>query len=384
MMLFQYSIVNIQSSIKRGDRDMKKIAFSAVLILILVLPNHEVNADRIKDIASIEGVRENQLVGYGLVVGLNRTGDKDRSTMQAIANMLARMGLTVNQRDIKAKDTASVMVTATLPPFPRAGNRVDALVSAMVDAKSIQGGTLIMTPLKGPDGKVYGLAQGPVSIGGFAAGTGGTGVQKNHPTVGRIPNGVIIEREVPMSLNSLTEVKIILHNPDFTVASNMTREINRALKNGYAAALDPSTVALQVPESYKGRIVELMRFVENINVAVDMPAKVIINERTGTVVIGDNVRISPVAIAHGGLTIEITTEYQVSQPPPFSAGKTVVVPARKVTAKEEKAHLIQVSGASLGEVVRALNAMGVTSRDLIAILQALKASGALRAELEII
>jgi flagellar P-ring protein precursor FlgI len=364
---------------------MKKIVFSAVLVLILVLPNHAVNADRIKDIASIAGVRENQLVGYGLVVGLNGSGDKGRATMQSMANMLARMGLTVNNpRDIKPKDTATVMVTATLPPFPRAGNRVDALVSAMADAKDIQGGTLIMTPLKGPDGKVYGIAQGPVSIGGFAAGTGGTNVQKNHPTVGRIPNGVIIEREIPMSLNSLTEVKIILHNPDFTVASNMMREINRALKSGYAAALDPSTIALKVPESYKGRIVELIRFVENINVAVDMPAKVIINERTGTVVIGENVRISPVAIAHGGLTVEITTEYQVSQPSPFSTGKTVVVPSRKVTAKEEKAHLIQVSGASLGEVVRALNAMGVTSRDLIAILQALKASGALRAELEII
>ena len=363
---------------------MKKIVFIAVLVLILVLPNGTVNADRIKDIASIEGVRDNQLVGYGLVVGLNGSGDKGRATMQSMANMLARMGLTVNPRDIKPKDTATVMVTATLPPFPRAGNRVDALVSAMADAKDIQGGTLIMTPLKGPDGKVYGIAQGPVSIGGFAAGTGGTGVQKNHPTVGRIPNGVIIEREIPMSLNSLTEVKIILHNPDFTVASNMTREINRALKNGYATALDPSTIALKVPESYKGRVVELMRFVENINVAVDMPAKVIINERTGTVVIGENVRISPVAIAHGGLSIEISTEYQVSQPPPFSAGKTVVVPSRKVTAKEEKAHLIQVSGASLGEVVRALNAMGVTSRDLIAILQALKDSGALRADLEII
>lgn len=363
---------------------MKKIAFSAVLVLILVLPIQAVNAERIKDIASIEGVRENQLVGYGLVVGLNRTGDKGRATMQSIANMLARMGLTVNPRDIKAKNTATVMVTATLPPFPRAGNRVDALVSAMADAKDIQGGTLLMTPLKGPDGKVYGLAQGPVSIGGFSAGTGGTGVQKNHPTVGRIPNGVIIEREIPMSLNSLTEVKIILHNPDFTVASNMMREINRALKSGYAAALDPSTVALQVPEAYKGRIVELMRVVENINVTVDLPARIVINERTGTVVIGENVRISPVAIAHGSLTIEITTEYQVSQPPSFSAGETVVVPSREVTAKEEKAHLIQVSGTSLGEVVRALNAMGVTSRDLIAILQALKASGALSAELEII
>ncbi len=356
-----------------------------LLVLLLVLPVQAVDAERIKDIASIEGVRENQLVGYGLVVGLNGTGDKGRATMQSIANMLARMGLTViNPRDIKAKNTATVMVTATLPPFPRSGNRVDALVSAIADAKDIQGGTLLMTPLKGPDGKVYALAQGPVSIGGFAAGSGGSGVQKNHPTVGRVPNGVIIEREIPLSLNSLSEVRILLHNPDFTVASNVTREINRALKNGYAEAIDPSTVTLKVPETYRGRVVELMRFVENIDVAVDTPAKIVINERTGTVVIGENVRISPVAIAHGGLTIEITTEYQVSQPPSFSPGGTVVVPSTDVRTREEKAHLIQVAGASLGEVVRALNAMGVTPRDLIAILQALKASGALRAELEII
>ncbi len=361
---------------------MRRIAF--YVVLFLVLTHQGVFAERIKDIASVEGIRENELVGYGLVVGLNGTGDKGRATMQSIANMLARLGLTVDPKDVKAKNTATVMVTATLPPFPRAGNRVDAVVSAIADAKDIQGGTLLMTPLRGPDGKVYGLAQGPVSIGGFSVGSGGSGVQKNHPTVGRIPNGVIIEREIPQSLNSLTEVKIILHDPDFTVASNMMREINRALKNGYAKALDPSTVSLQVPEPYKGRIVELMRFVENIDVTVDVPARVVINERTGTVVIGENVRISPVAIAHGGLTIEITTEYQVSQPPSFSSGETVVVPSTSITAREEPAHLIQVSGASLGEVVRALNAMGVTPRDLIAILQALKASGALRAELEII
>ncbi len=354
------------------------------LTLVLVLPGRTVEAERLKDIAFVEGVRENQLVGFGLVVGLKGTGDKGNATMQGIANMLSRMGLKVKAKDLKAKNAAAVMVTATLPAFPRAGNRIDAVVSSVGDAKDLQGGTLLMTPLKGPDGVVYGLAQGPVSIGGFSAGGGGGAVQKNHPTVGRVPNGVIIEREVPLSLRGLREVKIILRSPDFTVASNVAKGINRLLKSEYAEAVDPSTVILGVPEEYRGRVVELMRLVEHVDVGVDAPARVVINERTGTVVIGDDVRISPVAIAHGGLTIEITTEFRVSQPPPLSPGETVVVPQTDITAEEKKAHLMEVSGTTLGEVVRALNRMGVTPRDLIAILQALKAAGALKAELEII
>ncbi len=354
-----------------------------VLAFLFSVPG-SARSERIKDIAFVEGVRDNQLVGYGLVVGLNGTGDKGKATLQSVANMLLRMGLTVNAKDIKAKNAASVIVTASLPPFPRAGNRVDTIVSALADAKNLQGGTLLMTPLKGPDGKVYGVAQGPVSIGGFSAGGGRASVQKNHPTVGRVPNGMIIEREIGYSLNKLDRIRLILRTPDFTVASNMVREINRALKGGYAEAIDPSTLQLTVPEHYRGRIVAMMRLIEQINVNTDTPAKVVINERTGTLVIGEQVRISPVAIAHGGLTIEVKTEFQVSQPAPFSGGSTVVVPQTEVQAKEKKAHLVEVSGASLGEVVRALNAMGVTSRDLIAILQALKSAGALKAELEII
>ncbi|RMG74943.1 MAG: flagellar basal body P-ring protein FlgI [Nitrospirae bacterium] len=361
---------------------MKKTLL-AFMVLILLLSSAGW-AERLKDIAFVEGVRDNQLVGFGLVVGLNGTGDKGKATLQGIANMLSRMGLRVDPKDIKAKNVAAVMVTATMPPFPRPGLKLDATVSAIGDAKNLQGGTLLMTPLKGPDGRVYAIAQGPVSIGGFQAGGGGTGVQKNHPTVGRVPEGAIVERDVFFDLNSRKELKLILKEPDFTVATNTMRTINSLLKGEYAKATDPSTVLLTVPEDYLGRAVELMRLIENVNIPTDSPARVVINEKTGTVVIGSNVRISPVAIAHGGLTIEITTNYAVSQPEPFSQGKTQVVPQTEVNAKEKEAHLIEVSGTTLGEVVRALNSMGVTPRDLIAILQALKASGALKAELEIL
>ncbi|HHN63775.1 MAG TPA: flagellar basal body P-ring protein FlgI [Nitrospirae bacterium] len=362
---------------------MKRILFLTVFIFILFFTTLG-GAERIKDIAFIEGFRENQLVGYGLVVGLNGTGDKGDATVQSIANMLTRMGLKVSPKDIKAKDVASVMVTATLPPFPRPGSRIDAVVSAIGDAKNLQGGTLLMTPLKGPDGRVYAVAQGAVSIGGFQAGGAGTTAQKNHPTVGRVPNGAIIERGVDVPLNMSRELRLILNSPDFTVASNIMMEINKTLKGQYAKALDPSTVLIRVPEQYRGNIVGLMTLIEAVNVTTDVPARVVINERTGTVVIGSNVKISPVAIAHGGLTIEITTQYGVSQPESLSKGETVVVPQTEVKAQEKEAHLIEVSGTTLGEVVRALNAMGVTPRDLIAILQALKESGALKADLEIL
>ncbi len=365
------------------DTVKKAIAIVLSAFILMVTPILA-GAERLKDIAFVEGVRENQLVGFGLVVGLNGTGDKGKATLQGIANMLSRMGLRVNPKDIKAKNVAAVMVTATLPPFPRPGLKLDATVSAIGDAKNLQGGTLLMTPLKGPDGRVYAVAQGPVSIGGFQAGGGGTGVQKNHPTVGRVPEGAIVERDIYFDIEHKKKLKLILKEPDFTVATNTMRAINSVLKGSYAEATDPSTVVLRVPEDYNGRVVELMRLIENINVSTDTPARVVINEKTGTVVIGSNVRISPVAIAHGGLTIEISTTYGVSQPEPFSQGRTTVVPQTEVTAKEKEAHLIQVSGTTLGEVVRALNSMGVTPRDLIAILQALKASGALKAELEIL
>ena len=343
-------------------------------------------AERIKDIASFEGVRENQLLGYGLVVGINGTGDKGLATLQGIANMLQRMGITVKPKDIMAKNTAAVMVTATLPPFPKPGSKVDALVSTLGDAKSLQGGTLILTPLKGPDSKVYALAQGPVSIGGFTGGGGGNVVQKNHPTAGKVPQGVIVEQDLHFTLGNGDEIKIFLHQPDFTTATTLAKKVNETLNFEYASTIDPSAVRLKIPPAYMDKKVEFITLIEGLDISVDIPARIVINERTGTVVIGDKVRISPVAIAHGNLTIEIKTEFGVSQPPPFAPekAKTVVVPQTDVTAKEQKASLMEVSGTTLGEIVRALNALGVTPRDLIAILQALKASGSLKAELEII
>lgn len=359
--------------------------FASVLIISssFSLP---ARAERIKDIADFEGVRENQLIGYGLVVGLDGSGDKGLATMQGIANMLQRMGLTVKPNDIKAKNTASVMVTSKLPPFPKAGTRVDALVSTIGDAKSLQGGTLLLTPLKGPDGKSYALAQGPISIGGFVGGGGGTTIQKNHPTAGKVPEGVTIERDLPFVLGNGKEIKIFLKRSDFTTASGIAKKINEELKSDYASTGDSSSVKVIIPREYANKVPELITRLESIEVKVDEPAVVVINERTGTIVIGERVRISPVAIAHGNLTIEIKTEYNVSQPSSFAPDKaeTVVVPKTEVTAKEQKASLIQVSGVTLGEIVKGLNALGVTPRDMISILQALKASGSLRAELEII
>ncbi|HMK50632.1 MAG TPA: flagellar basal body P-ring protein FlgI [Thermodesulfovibrionales bacterium] len=361
------------------------LIFIAVIIAVFSLAA-SAHAERIKDIADFEGVRENQLIGYGLVVGLDGSGDKGLATMQGIANMLQRMGLTVKPNDIKAKNTASVMVTSKLPPFPKAGTRVDALVSTIGDAKSLQGGTLLLTPLKGPDGKSYALAQGPISIGGFVGGGGGTTVQKNHPTSGKVPEGVTIEKDLPFVLGNGRDIKVFLKRADFTTASGMAKKINDELKGDYATASDSSSVRVIIPLEFAGRVPELITRIESIDVKVDEPAIVVINERTGTVVIGDKVRISPVAIAHGSLTIEIKTEYNVSQPSSFAPDKaeTVVVPKTDVTAKEQKASLIEVSGVTLGEIVKGLNTLGVTPRDMISILQALKASGALRAELEII
>ncbi len=366
--------------------EVRRMFFILMLFTFCFLLPTFASAERIKDIASFEGVRENQLVGYGLVVGLNNSGDTGLATLQTIANMLQRMGIVVKPRDIMAKNTAAVMVTATLPPFPKPGTKVDALVSAIGDAKSLQGGALLLTPLKGPDGKVYALAQGPVSIGGFIGGGAGTTVQKNHLTSGKVPQGVIIEQDLPFTLGETGEVKIFLHRPDFTTATEITKKINEALNSDYASTMDPSAIRLKIPPEYLNKKAELLTLIEGLEITPDIPARIVINERTGTVIIGDKVKISPVAIAHGNLTIEIKTEFRVSQPPPFAPEKaeTVVVPQKDVTVKEQKASLMEVSGTTLGEIVRALNALGVTPRDLIAILQALKASGALRAELEII
>jgi flagellar P-ring protein precursor FlgI len=357
-----------------------------VLWLLVLWTPGLVQAERLKDVTSVVGVRENQLIGYGLVVGLNGNGDKGNATMKTIANMLGRMGAVTDYKDLSTKNAAAVMVTATMPPFPKPGMKIDAVVSAMGDAKSIQGGTLLLTPLKGPDQKVYALAQGPVSVGGFSAGASGSSVQKNHPTAGRVPNGVIIEREIEIPLKNGEEIQMVLHSPDFTAAFQIAKAINQKFGGEYAEAKDPSLIKIRPPEDFLGGMMGFITQMESLEVTLDVLAKVVINERTGTVVMGEKVRLSPVAISHGNLTIEITTEYKVSQPNPFApvGSQTVTVPQSKVDVKEQKAALIEVSGVTLGEVVRGLNSLGVTPRDLMAILQALKRSGSLKVELEIL
>ena len=358
----------------------------SVFLFVMAVAAPRARAARIKDIASFQGMTENQVIGYGLVMGLNGSGDTGNATMDAIANVLRRMGLTVLATDIRAKDTAAVMVTATLPPFPKAGMKIDVTVSALADAKNLQGGTLLLTPLYGSDGKVYVMAQGPVSIGGFVGGGGGTSVTKNHPTAGRVPEGGIIQKTLPFTLGNGRTMKLFLDDPDFTTAWNIAQSINGAFGPGTAAAPDPSSVDITIPDTYTSRIVDFASLVGDMDVHTDEPAKVVINEKTGTVIIGRNVSISPCAIAHGNLTIQIKTVYGVSQPAPFGpkGSKTAVVPFKSVNVHEQKARLMPTSGSTLGQVVSALNSLGVTPRDLIAILQALKAAGALHADLEII
>ncbi len=366
---------------------MKKTLVALLLALLMIFfMASVVLAERVKDIASFSGIRENEIIGYGLVVGLNQTGDKDGTYIyQPFANMLNKMGINVTQADLKTKtkNIAAVIVTAKLPTMVRPGSTVDVQVSSIGDAKSLQGGTLLMAPLKGPDGNVYAVAQGPISIGGFSAGGGGTTTVKNHPTVGMIPNGAIVEKEVPVQMNRKSRLELLLATQDVTTAMRIADKINAQFQGGIAKAETPSLVALSIPQEYSDRVIDFMSKVELIEVQVDMPAKVIVNERTGTVVIGENVRISPIALAHGGLTIEIKTEYQVSQPQSFAPKKaeTVVVPKTEVKAEEKKGTLMEVKGTTVGELIKALNALGVTPRDLVAIMQAIKASGNLKAEL---
>lgn len=376
------------------------------LAIAITLPN-PVDGARIKDIASVKGIRANQLFGYGLVIGLNGSGDKDGTTftVQGLVNMLEKMGIRLHADDVKIKNVAAVMVNATLPPFARVGKRIDVIVSSIGDAKSLQGGTLLLTPLKGVDGKVYAIAQGPISVGGYSAGgAAGGGVTKNHPTVARISGGATIERELPFSLKDKQELTIILNNPDFITATRAARAINLRLGTNIAKAVDSGTLKIQIPDNHEGGVVALLAQLEETDVSTDSVAKVIVNEKTGTVVIGENVRLSTVAVAHGNLSIEIKETKYVSQPQPFSprggksgpaqmddgtivapGGSTVVTPDTSVAVEEEKKRLVLLpKGNTIGELVRALNAVGVTPRDLITILQAIKAAGALQASLEII
>ena len=363
-----------------------KIGIWVIIILLFIL--HDSHAARIKDIAELKGVRQNQLVGYGLVVGLFGTGDGEDSvfTLESLAALLERMGITVNPDDIEGDNIAAVMVTANLQPFARVGNKIDVLVSSIGGAENLQGGTLLLTPLKAADGQVYAVAQGPVSTGGFAFRGSSAGVLKNFPTVGRVVDGATVERELPQNFNNKTSLSLALQSPDFTTASRVAAAINSALFDQAAYTLDAGTVEVKVPQSYLGNIVGFVSLIENLGVTPDTESKIVINERTGTVIMGEDVRISTVAIAHGNLSVQIREDRNVSQPLPFSrGGQTVVTPDTNLQVKENKNPLFLVkSGVSIGDVVRALNALGVSPRDLIAIFQALKAAGALQAKLEVI
>ena len=354
---------------------------------------------RIKDVARVVGVRDNDIYGYGIVMGLNGTGDRRQSaffTTQSLQNLLLRQGITLSPNTrgaIDTKNLASVMVTAKLPAFARAGTTIDVTVSSIGDSSSLLGGTLLVTPMSGADGQVYAVAAGPVSIGGgFSVGASSTGEssQKNHPTVGRIASGATVERELPVPVN-VQRLTVALMYPDFTTAAKLAQSINAALGASgapggvLAQAADAASVVVAVPAAEQSRLVEFVARLEQVTLATDAPAKVVVNERTGTVIIGNQVRISTVAVSHGNLSINIKSEFQVSQPPPFAppGAATTVVPKTDVNVKEEKAALALVpGGASIGDVVAGLNAIGVTPRDLIAILQAMKRAGALNAELE--
>ena len=344
---------------------------------------------RVKDVARVLGIRDNSLYGYGLVVGLQGTGDKSTSspfTPQTIANMLQRLGIAVPVERLEGKNVAAVIVTAKLPPFAKPGSTLDVTVSSLGDASTLQGGTLLLTPLQGPDARVYALAQGPLSVGGSAAGgASGDTVQKNHPTVGRIPNGGVVEREIASALDT-GSVTLMLQRPDATTAVRLADAVNGAGEGAVARAIDPSTVIVSVPASYQPRLMEFIARIEILTLSVDVPARVVINERTGTIIMGSRLRISTVAIAHGNLTIQVKERPQVSQPGAFApqGAQTVVVPRSTITVKEEKSRLLVVDeGVSIGDVVQGLNALGVTPRDLISIMQAIRAAGALMAELEI-
>jgi flagellar P-ring protein FlgI len=346
-------------------------------------------ATRLKDLVSIEGVRDNQLVGYGLVVGLNGTGDSQQTVFstQSLTNLLARMGVVVSPSAVMVRNTAAVFVTADLPPFAQPGTRIDISVGAIGDSRNLQGGILVLTTLKGSDGQTYAAAQGSVVTGGFAAGGRGTTKVVNHPTAGRVPNGAIVEK-LPPSVAPQDRIKLQLRQADFTTAGRIATAVN--FKFGDAAsqpahADNSALVSVDTPAAYKSRIVDFLAELEELTVDADSPARIVVNERTGTIVMGKDVRIAPVAIMHGSLTVEIQTVLNTSQPGPLSSGQTTVTPQVKVDAKEEKArNVVLQKGASVEELVRALTAIGSTARDIIAILQSLKAAGAIQAELEVI
>ena len=365
--------------------------WSIVLACVFLIFSAAVSnaSSRIKDIASFEGVRENMLVGYGLVVGLNGTGDSlgdGHFTKQSLMAMLERLGVKPTQNGLDSKNVAAVMVTATLQAFARQGSKIDVTVSALGDSKSLLGGTLLVTPLLGADGEVYAVSQGQVAVGGFTAGGQGETVTKGVPTSARIANGAIVEREIKFDLSSLKKVHISLRNPDFTTARRMAQAVNAFLGTNVARPKDPGTLVVEIPNDYEGNVVGLITDIEQLRIEPDQLARIIIDEQSGTIVMGDNVKISTVAIAQGSLTIRVTETPQVSQPGPFAeVGETETVARTDVQVDEDgdKKMTVVNSGVTLQDLVNGLNSLGIGPRDLITILQAVKASGALQAEISV-
>ncbi len=360
----------------------------AIVVTTALVAGPAAAAVRIKDIAGFEGVRENMLVGYGLVVGLDGTGDSLRNanfTQESLVAMLERLGVSTRGTNLNTRNVAAVMVTATLPPFARQGGRIDIAVSAMGDADSLAGGTLLVTPLLGADGEVYAVAQGALATSAFQAEGAAESVTRGVPTTARIPNGAIVEREVEFALDDLRQVHVTLRNPDFTTADRIAAVINGYLRQGIARAVDPATVVLPVPPAYGGRIAALLTEIEQLRVQPDNPAKIVIDESAGIIVIGENVQIDRVAVAQGNLTVRITETPEVVQPEPFSLGQTAEVPRTQIEIDDDSDHKLAVldTGVTLDDLVAGLNALGVGPRDMISIIQAIKAAGALQAELEV-
>ena len=368
-----------------------------ILTILLILPmvltiniQAQQNQDpivKIGNVTRIQGIRDNQLIGYGIVVGLAGTGDSSRSqaTVQSVANMMGEFSIDVTPDQIRSKNLAAVMLTADLPPFIHSGDRIDVTVSSMGDADSLQGGTLVMSPLKAANGEIYAVAQGPVSIGGFNVQSGGSSVRKNHPTVGRIPNGALVEKEIKFDLNK-DHLNLLLQNPNFKTADNIAKALNKKLEySNIAQAQDAGTVRVNVPDEFEGRVVDFIAQVNNTEVRSNIEAKIVIDEKTGTIVLSHNVRISTVAVAHGNISVTIKTKEEVSQPPSFSEGETEKTEETEIQVSEEEGNIVMISNENtIEDLVSALNTIGATPRDIVSIIQKIKAAGALHAKLELI
>ena len=362
------------------------LAWTLALVVMLATPASA--ASRIKDIADFEGIRDNQLIGYGLVVGLQGTGDSLRNapfTRQSLEAMLERLGVNTRGFNLNTQNVAAVMVTANLPAFSTQGTRIDVSVSALGDADSLQGGTLLVTPLLGADGEVYAIAQGPLAIGGFSAQGDAASVVRGVPTSGRIANGALVEREIDFKLASMTSLRLALRNPDLTTARRMALAVNELIGLPTAEPLDPATVRIDLPRQFNGNIVDLLTDIEQLIIEPDLPARIVIDENSGIIVMGQNVKVSTVAIAQGNLTVTVAESPEVVQPLPFANGQTALEPRTDILVDDESDNKLAVvrESVTLQQLVDGLNALGIGPRDMISILQAIKASGALQAEIEV-